>query len=159
METPPPPLDFEHTKGHEIPTKHKEAIRQLHWFGKVSSLDLQKRYKLGESTIRRILGYDKPERARPGRTGPIPKLSDSQVDEIIEYLSENYEQRCLDYEHLVLELKLTVTASTLQRRLHQRGYYHCVACQKPYLTPAQVLGRFLWAIAHIFWTVEWLKVL
>jgi hypothetical protein len=34
-----------------------------------------------------------------------------------------------------------------------------VACQKPYLIAAQVLGRFLWAITYIFWTVEWLKVL
>ena len=34
-----------------------------------------------------------------------------------------------------------------------------MACQKPYLTTAQVLARFLWAIAHIIWTKEWLKVL
>jgi hypothetical protein len=34
-----------------------------------------------------------------------------------------------------------------------------MACQKPYLTAAQVLARFLWAIAHIFWTKKWLKVL
>jgi hypothetical protein len=34
-----------------------------------------------------------------------------------------------------------------------------VACQKPYLTIAQVISRLLWAIAHIFWTKEWLKVL
>jgi hypothetical protein len=48
---------------------------------------------------------------------------------------------------------------TLERRLKQRSYFRCVACQKPYLTTAQVLGRLLWAIAHIFWTKEWLKVL
>jgi hypothetical protein len=35
-----PPLDFDHHKGDEIPTKHKEAIRQLHWFGKVLKLQL-----------------------------------------------------------------------------------------------------------------------
>lgn len=34
-----------------------------------------------------------------------------------------------------------------------------MACQEPYLTAAQVLARFLWAIAHIFWHEEWLKVL
>jgi hypothetical protein len=57
------------------------------------------------------------------------------------------------------ELKLDCTPETLATRLKQKGYYRCVACQKPYLTPAQVLTRFLWAITHIFWTVEWLKVL
>jgi hypothetical protein len=30
-----PPLDFNHQKGEEIPTKHKEAIRQLYSFAKL----------------------------------------------------------------------------------------------------------------------------
>ena len=65
----------------------------------------------------------------------------------------------MDYEALVKELGLDCKASTLQKRLHQRGYFRYVACQKPYLTAAQVLGRLLWAITHIFWHEEWLKVL
>ena len=50
----PPDYEF----GEEIPTKHKEAIRQLHWFGKISIGQLESRYKLGKSSIRRVLGYD-----------------------------------------------------------------------------------------------------
>jgi hypothetical protein len=46
-----PPLDFDHQKGYEIPIKHKEAIRQLHWFGKVPKLQLQERYGLGDTII------------------------------------------------------------------------------------------------------------
>ena len=109
-----PPLDFDHKKGFEIPTKHKEAIRQLHWFGKIPKFQLQERYHLGDTTIDRILAYETPERKRPNRVGKPKKLTDAQVDVIIEYCSENYEHRCLDYDHLVLELKLDVTASTLQ---------------------------------------------
>jgi transposase len=138
-----PPLDFDHQKGYEIPIKHKEAIRQLHWFGKVPKLQLQERYGLGDTTIDRILAYGVPERKRPNRISKPKKLSDAQVNVIIEYCSENYDQRCLDYNHLVLELKLEVIASTLQQRLYQRGYYRYVAYQKPHLTPAQVIGRFL----------------
>jgi len=48
-----PPLDFDHKKGFEIPTKHKEAIRQLYWFGKIPKLQLQERYHLGDTTIDR----------------------------------------------------------------------------------------------------------
>ena len=69
--------------------KHKEVIRQLHWVGKLSTGQLESRYKLGNSTIRRILRYDTPERARPGRKGRRQKLSDAQVDWIIEYCSES----------------------------------------------------------------------
>jgi hypothetical protein len=114
---------------------------------------------LGNSTIRRILAYDKPERGKEGRKGAPQKLSNARVDEIIEYFSENWDNRVLDYTHLVKKLKLIVTPRTLQYRLHQRGYYRCTACQKPYLTPAQVIERMLWAMARIFWQAEWLKVL
>ena len=86
-----PPLDFDHQKGFEIPTKHKEAIRQLHWFGKVPKLQLQERYRLGDTTIDRILAYEVPERKRPNRVGKPKKLSDAQVDVIIKYYSENYD--------------------------------------------------------------------
>ena len=58
-----PPFDFNHLLGQEIPIKHKEAIRQLHWVGKLSIPQLEARYKLGYLTIRRVLGYDASERA------------------------------------------------------------------------------------------------
>jgi hypothetical protein len=109
-----PPLDFDYKKGFEIPIKHKEAIRQLYWFGKIPNLQLQERYHLGDTIIDRLLSYNTPSRKRPTRIGRPKKLSDAQVDVIIEYLSENYKQRCLDYNHLVLELKLNVIATTLQ---------------------------------------------
>jgi len=86
-----PPLDFDYQKGFEIPTKYKEAIRQLHWFGKVPKLQLQERYRLGDTIINRILAYEVPERKCPNRVGKPKKLSDAQVDVIIEYCSENYD--------------------------------------------------------------------
>jgi len=49
----------------------------------------------------------------------------------------------MDYQALIDELELDCSASTLQKRLYQRGYFRYVACQKPYLTAAQVLGRLL----------------
>jgi hypothetical protein len=57
------------------------------------------------------------------------------------------------------KLKLKCAVKTLEVRLKQRGYFRCVTCQKPYLTLDQVHARFLWAIAHIFWHLEWRKVL
>lgn len=57
------------------------------------------------------------------------------------------------------ELGLACSVETLKRRMHQKGYYRCVTCQKPYLTLVQVTARYLWAIVHLFWTVEWLRVL
>ena len=81
-----PPLDFDHDPGYEIPTKHKEAIRQLYGFAKIPIEGLIERYHLGRTTIVKILEYEKLERARQKR-GSATILSDSKVDEIIEYLS------------------------------------------------------------------------
>jgi hypothetical protein len=69
MPPTPPPLDFDHQPGFEIPTKHKEAIRQLHGFAGKLVEELMARYQLGKSTINRILSYEYLERARPTRTG------------------------------------------------------------------------------------------
>jgi hypothetical protein len=65
----------------------------------------------------------------------------------------------LNWVKLHEELELKCSTRTLICRLKQRGYFRYVACQKPYLTPDQVHARFLWAIAHIFWHLEWRKVL
>jgi hypothetical protein len=145
--------------GREIRTKHKEAIRQLYKQAKFPVEKLMDVYKLGKSTIIKILSYDAPERARPTRTGRPKILSDTKVDEIIEYLSESWEHRILNFVELHAELNLECTPALLELRLKQRGYFRCTACQKPYLTAAQVIARFLWAIAHVFWQKEWLKVL
>ena len=96
MPTTPPPLDFDHKPGFEIATKHKNAIRELHGFGGKTTEELMDRYKLSKSTIGHILSYDKPERARPTRTGRPQILTDLRVYEIIEYLSETWDNRCLD---------------------------------------------------------------
>jgi hypothetical protein len=111
-------------------------------------------YKLSKSSINHVL-----ERVLPTRTGGPKELSDQRVDKIIEYLSESWEHRVLNCTELRDHLKLTCTPETLATRLKQRGYRRCTACQKPYLTAAQVIARFLWAITHIFWQMEWLKVL
>jgi len=62
-----PPLDFVHEKGYEIPTKYKEAIRQLYGFAKIPVERLMERYGLGRTIITKILNYDKPERVRSNR--------------------------------------------------------------------------------------------
>ena len=64
-----PNLIPDHQLGFEIRTKHKEAIRQLHFLAHWGTSALAKVYKTGRSTIIRILKYDTPERARLTRTG------------------------------------------------------------------------------------------
>jgi hypothetical protein len=101
------------------------------------------RYKLAKSSIYPISDYEHPERARPGRTGRPKILSDAKINEIIEYLSNSWDNRYLNWIHLRDKLKLTCIPEWLATRLKQRDYHRYIACQKPYLTAAQVLSRFL----------------
>jgi hypothetical protein len=112
-----PPLNFEHLPGQEIETKHKEAIRQLYSFAKILVELLMTRYELPRLTIKKILRYDAPERTRITRTGRPSFLTDTQVDEIIEYASKTWEHRILDYTLFYDELKLEYTPKTLEIRL------------------------------------------
>ena len=126
---------------------------------------LQQRYKdpsskpLGESTICKILGYAAPEQARLSQKGPKFLLSNQEVNKVIIYVAQTQETCIINQGKLREELGLGCLINTLKRRMHQRGYYCCVACQKLYLTLAQVTAHFLQAIAHMFQTVEQLKVL
>jgi transposase len=154
MDPPTTPPMLNHVPSEEILTKDKEAIRQLYKQAKFMPSHLSVLYNVGESTINRILRYDQITRARPTCTGRPHLLNNVQVNWIIEWLSETYRQRTLNWVKVHDELELECSVKTLEVRLKQRGYFRCVACQKPYLTPDQVHARFLWAIAHIFWHLE-----
>jgi hypothetical protein len=41
--------------------------------------------------------------------------------------------------------------------MHQRGYYRCVGCQKPYVTQRQIHDRFFGALKIYLLAFEWFK--
>jgi hypothetical protein len=86
------------------------------------------RYKLAKSTIRHILSYNKPERARITRTSRPYLLNNRQVDDIIKYYAESWEYRILNFTEIHDELRLEYSIKTLECRLKQQGYYRYIAC-------------------------------
>ena len=93
--------------GEEIKTKHKEGMRQLYRAAKWGLQQIEGYYDLADSTVRKILLYDIPERARPIRTGrPRESLNTQEVRNVIKYISTNYETRELNYFELIRKLKL-----------------------------------------------------
>jgi hypothetical protein len=112
----PPPLDFDHKPGFEITTKHKETIRQLYDFARVSICIIIDRYKLAKSIIRYILSYNKPKQARITRTSRLYLLNNRQVDDIIEYYAKSWEYRILNFTKIYDKLQLEYSVKTLERR-------------------------------------------
>jgi hypothetical protein len=64
------------------------------------------RYSLSRSLIIYILGYPVPEHVYLTRTSRPKLLSDQKVTEIIEYLTESWENRTLNWIYFRDELKL-----------------------------------------------------
>jgi transposase len=154
--TPPMP---DRLPGEEIHTKHKEAMRQLHRQAQFGPSTLATRYNVHRSSVIKVLKYNKPERAREGRTGRPRILTNEEVHGIIEYIGEGWEHRALDWTQVHTKLKLECSTKTLERRLKEHGYYRCVACQKPYLTRRQAAIRWIWSFKVLFWSWQWFTIL
>jgi hypothetical protein len=101
--TPPMP---EWQQGFEIPTKRKEAMRQLYKYAKIGLQALSGYYRISSWTVSRVLQYDQPGRKRPTRTGRLcESLNKQEVRDIIEYISDSHKHRVLNYIQLYNKLK------------------------------------------------------
>jgi transposase len=100
-------------------------------------------YYIGESIINCVLRYNQITGIYPHYIGRPYLLNNMQVNWIIEWLSETYRQRTLDWVRLHDKLGLEYSTKILVYRLKQRGYFRYIACQKPYLTADQIHARFL----------------
>ena len=84
--------------------------------------------------------------------GQPPKLSESDVDNIITWISTSKHNRRMPFYKVVKELDLPVGASALARALKNRGYTRCKALSKPPLSDTNKCVRLTWALEHVNWT-------
>ena len=92
--------------------------------------------------------------------GQRRKLSEDQLDEIIEFITSSKETRRMPYETVIKELQLPVCKSTLRKALARREYHRCKALQKPPIAERTRIIRLNWALEHVNWTREqWCKAL
>ncbi|KAF9249652.1 hypothetical protein DTO006G1_6722 [Penicillium roqueforti] len=66
--------------------------------------------------------------------GARRKLSEEQLDEIIDFIRTSKETRRMPFSQLIQELHLSVGTETLRRALARRGYHRCKALRKPPLS-------------------------
>ena len=73
--------------------------------------------------------------------------------------TKGWTSRRWTYKQLVAKMELNVSHYTVQRALKALGYQRCVACSRPFITPAQAKKRVEFALAHLAWTVNnWARV-
>jgi transposase len=83
-----------------------------------------------------------PKKAR----GQAPKLSEEDVDKVIEFITSSKRARRLPYHKVIQELNLPVGTTALARALKKRGYTRCKALRKPPLSSQNKRVRLAWAL-------------
>jgi transposase len=92
--------------------------------------------------------------------GVPPKLSEAEVDTIIEWITSSKRTRRMPYYKVIQELNLSVGKNALARALKKRGYTRCIALQKPPLSDENRRVRLAWALEHVHWSIDqWNRIL
>ena len=136
--------------GDEIPTRHKEAIRQLHRLAKFGSTKLRNIYRIAQSLVYKVLDYNKPECYQPGRNRRPRTLDKNNIKSIVQYTTKSYNRRVLLLPQLHTELELECFVRILEKRLKKAEYYCRIVLPKLYLTTIQAATCLIWEIAYLF---------
>jgi transposase len=112
-------------------------------------------------TRRTVLYTQHVYQATPKKSkGRPPKLSNEQMDEIIEFISASKQNRRMGYNQVIEILHLNVSKQTLRLALNRQGYHRYIALRKPPISEATKLKRLRFAHEHIYWTPsQWAQIL
>ena len=114
-----------------------------------------------QMTYRQVQYTCQSHQATPKKAhGQKPKLSEEDVDKIIDFISSSKRTRRLPYYKVIQELDLPIGTTALARALKKRGYSRCKALRKPPISDQNKRVCLAWALEHVNWTIEqWNRVL
>jgi predicted transcriptional regulator len=118
------------TPRHHVTQDQRVAARTLR-AQKFTYAQIAQALNITQRQVQKACTDDRPTpRKAPGRSR---KLSEEQVDEIIDFISSSAERRRMRFSQVIQELHLTVSAETLRKTLARRGHRRCEALEKPVL--------------------------
>ncbi|KAL3706723.1 hypothetical protein TMatcc_007736 [Talaromyces marneffei ATCC 18224] len=120
------------------PTTAPEGAREAASGGesKPYSTRLNRDDRIRILTLREAVQYTcQSQQATPKKArGRTPKLSEEDVDRVIDWISSSKRTRRMPYYKVIRELDLPIGATALARALKKRGYTRCKALRKPPLS-------------------------
>lgn len=94
------------------------------------------------------------------KTGRLQKLTPERLDEVILWIQQSLERRCLNYHNICGILDLGVCGETLRLSLKARGMTSHPAAQKPPILTSHRSKRLNWARARQNWSADdWRRVI
>lgn len=119
---------------------------------------IAKELGINKQRVYRIIKRGHPTPTKP--KGAPRKLSEDQLDKIIEFITENRKHRQMPYYKVYAKLELPVAKDALNRALQSQGYHRRVAIRKPDISPTNRRKRLQWAYDHRYWTRrDWINII
>lgn len=142
------------------PTPKRAEVRALRRRFPWSTLNNHTIFRIAgvpERTGYRILAAEssRKSRKRKEHAGAPTKLSDDQVQDIIEWFTGDYKARISTWREIKEEFNLDCSWQTIRRRLNAHGYHKCKACQRGYISPENVEKRLVFAMKRRRWGPIW----
>lgn len=133
MPTTPEPFEEPESRQNSIRLNRDNRIRVLAL--RDAGLTYQQIASQLQMTHRQVQYTCQSNQATPKKAhGQRPKLSEEDIDNIIEFISSSKRARSMPYYKVIEELELPVGTTALSRALKKRGYTRCKALRKPPLS-------------------------
>lgn len=104
--------------------------------------------KVHHSTALSWLKQPADRRIGRGRPGRPPKISDKQVEEMIQWITGHFNRRALPIQEIAKAHNIEACDDTILAAFARHGYHYHTPDSKPFLSAATKLKRWTFSIAH-----------
>lgn len=133
MSTAPEPSGVPESRQNSTRLQRDDRIRVLAL--RDAGLTYQQIASQLQMTLRQVQYTCQSQQTTPKKArGQKPKLSEDDIDKIIEFISSSKRNRHMPYYKVIQELDLPVGTTALSRALKKRGYTRCEALREPPLS-------------------------
>ena len=123
-------------------------------------LSIASRIDCSERQARRACDTIQTTPQKKRKCGRRPMLTPERLDEVILWIQQSLEHRCLNYHNICGILDLGVCGETLRLSLKARGMISHPATQRPPILTTHRSKRLAWARARQNWLVDdWRRVI
>jgi transposase len=136
---------------HEWNTPKKARFKALVQNAKYSERAAAAEVDIPRSTAQRWLKQLDDRRTRPSsqKLGRPPTINDEHINQMINWITGHYDRRILPLKTIAREAcGVNASYSALSRAWKKWGYYYHTPDSKPFLSTAQKLARYTFAIKH-----------
>lgn len=155
------PIARSQRRGREISQVRRHAIHSLRAHAGWTIRRSAQQLNIPRSTIHRLSHQSQQGRFKPKKRSGRPRIVTPIIrQKLVSVATATAHNRRLPYASLSALIGVRMSPAVVGAALQEEGFHRRVACQKPFLTPAQKSKRFNWALEHAHWGVEeWRRVI